>query len=212
MAEAAVTPVGLDEVDAAAEVIARAFHDDALTVHLYPSERERSRLAPPMFQALVRYDCLFGQVDRLAGCAAVATWAGPGEAGETPERLREAGFDELPEDVPLDRLDAFFGAVGQAHQRVAPEPHWHLRLLGVDPAHQGSGLGAVLLRHGLDRADASGRSCYLETFNERSVAFYVRHGFDLVVEDVEPATGIRYWCFHRTPPKRPSRAQTISGS
>ena len=199
MAGSRVIAVGLDEVDAAAGVIARAFHDDALTVHLYPDERQRSRLAPLMFRALVRYDCLFGQVDRLTGYAAVATWVRPGAAGETPERLRQAGFDGLPADVPLDRLGAFFEAVGQAHESAVPEPHWYLRLLGVDPGNQGGGLGSVLLRHGLDRADADGRSCYLETFGERTVPFYLRNGFDLVAEAVEPNSGIRYWCFHRAP-------------
>jgi GNAT superfamily N-acetyltransferase len=199
VAEAMVTQLGRDEVGVAADLIARAFHDDALTVHLYPDERARSRLAPLMFRALVRYDCLFGQVDRLAGWEAVAAWVRPGGAGESPERLKEAGFDELPEDIPLDRLDAFFGVVGQAHERAAPGPHWYLRLLGVDPDHQGGGLGSALLRHGLERSDADGRSCYLETFSERTVPFYLRHGFDLVAEDVEPATGIRYWCFRRSP-------------
>ena len=54
-----------EDVSTAGTDIARAFHDDALTVHLYPDERERARLAPLMFEALVRYDCLFGLVDHL---------------------------------------------------------------------------------------------------------------------------------------------------
>ena len=56
-----------DDVGSASAVISRAFHDGPLTVFLYPDEQERRRLAPVMFGALVRYDCLFGQVDHLTG-------------------------------------------------------------------------------------------------------------------------------------------------
>ena len=181
----------------ASAVIARAFHDDPLTVHLYPDEQQRVRLNAVMFEALVRYDCLFGQVDHLSGFTAVATWVRPGEMAETAERLVAAGFDDLPAEVPLARLEAFFSTIAPAHRRAAPEPHWYLRLLGVDPAHQGQGLGSILLTHGLRRADETGQPCYLETFAERNVPFYLRHGFELVVDETEPSSGIRTWGFYR---------------
>ena len=155
------------------------------------------RLAPVMFEALVRYDCLFGQVDHLPGFTAVATWMRPGETAETSERLTAAGFGDLPAEVPLARLDAFFSTIGPAHERAAPEPHWYLRLLGVDPAHQGQGVGSILLEHGLRRADETGQPCYLETFAGRNVPLYLRHGFELVVDETEPSSGIRTWGFYR---------------
>lgn len=76
---------------------------------------------------------------------------------------------------------------GRLARRAVPEPHWYLRLLGVDPAH------------GLGRADAEGRPCFLETFAERTVPFHLGDGFELVVEDVEPTSGIRYQGFSRAP-------------
>lgn len=66
-----------EDVGQASGVIACAFHADALTVHLYPDDETRGRLAPLMFEALVRYDHLFGQVDYLPGVTAVATWLRP---------------------------------------------------------------------------------------------------------------------------------------
>jgi GNAT superfamily N-acetyltransferase len=196
-----VVALGAGELEEAAGVLARAFHDDPLTGHLFPDGGARARLAPLMFTALARYDYLFGQVDRLAaGFSAVATWLRPGERAETPERLAEAGFDDLSAQVgeePLERLAAFYGAVENAHERATPLPHWYLRLLGVEPGHQGRGLGSTLLTHGLARADATGHACFLETFQERNVRFYLRHGFDLVVDELEPETGIRIWGFLR---------------
>jgi GNAT superfamily N-acetyltransferase len=182
-----------DEVRRAASVIARAFHDDPLNVYLYPDDRERTRLAPQMFEALVRYDHLFGRVDRLLDFVAVATWQLPGETTETQERLAQAGFDDLPDEVPLERLGAVFDVITAAIERIAPEPHWHLRLLAVDPGRQSGGLGANLLQDGLRRADASGRPVLLETFAERTVPFYCRNGFEVIVDDVEPTSGLRFW-------------------
>jgi GNAT superfamily N-acetyltransferase len=152
-----------------------------------------------MFEALVRYDCLFGHVDYLDNFSAVATWMPPGAAGETPERLTAAGFGDLPDEVPLDRLDAFFAAIAPLHEQAVSEPHWYLRLLGVDPAQQGGGLGGALLRHGLRRANTEGRPCYLETFNESNLPFYTRHGFEVVADIVEPNSGIRTLAFLHTP-------------
>ena len=188
-----------DSVGSAGAVIARAFNDDPMTVYLFPSEGERSRFAPLMFEALVRYDCLFGHVDYLDGFSAVAMWMPPGETGETPERLAAAGFGDLPDEIPLDRLEASFAALAPLHEQAVPEPHWYLRMLGVDPAQRGGGLGGTLLQHGLCRANAEGRPCYLETFNEANVPFYTHHGFEFVADTVEPNSGIRTLAFLHTP-------------
>jgi GNAT superfamily N-acetyltransferase len=181
------------DVERAAGVIARAFFDDPLNVHLFPDGEVRTRLAPVMFAAYVRLDHLFGCVDCLGDLAAVASWILPGETVETPDRLEAAGFGELPDGVPLRTLDTVFGSIGSAAGQVAPEPHWHLRLLGVEPDLQGTGLGAILVRAGIERAAASGHPVLLETFSERSVRFYLRTGFAALVEDVEPTSGVRFW-------------------
>ena len=199
MGASRVFPLRNEDVERAANVIARAFHEDELTVHIYPDGETRSRLAPLMFEAFVRYDLLFGQVDHLAGFTAVASWMRPGETVETPERLAQAGFDDLPHDVPLAALDAVFGFIGPAIATAAPEPHWHLRLLGVDPGHQQGGLGAAVMGHGLDRAAVSGHPVVLETFAARAVPFYLRNGFEILVDDLEPTSGLRFWALRHSP-------------
>jgi GNAT superfamily N-acetyltransferase len=199
VAASPVMSLRADDVERAAAIIARAFHEDELTVHLYPDDKERRRLAPLMFEAIVRYDQLFGQVDHLPEFTAVASWMRPGETVESPQRLRQAGFDELPDDVPLETLDAVFASIGPAIAKVAPEPHWHLRLLGVEPSHQGGGLGAMVMRHGIERAAATGHSVVLETFAERAVRFYLRNGFEILVDDVDPASDLHFWALRHIP-------------
>jgi hypothetical protein len=52
----------------------------------------------------------------------------------------------------------------------------------------------------LERADVENRECYLETENERNVAFYVKQGFDVIVNGEAAGTGgVRFWSFRRTP-------------
>ena len=58
------------------------------------------------------------------------------------------------------------------------EPHWYLPLIGIDPAHQGKGLGSVLMKHATDICDRDGVLAYLESSNLRNVPLYERHGFE----------------------------------
>jgi hypothetical protein len=51
----------------------------------------------------------------------------------------------------------------------------------------------------VDRADADGLPCYLETAQPDNVAFYEHLGFRRVVEVVGPQSGLRLWTFRRAP-------------
>lgn len=201
-----VLALGEEEIGRAAAVIARAFQDDPLNVYLHPDEVKRARLGRQMFEALVRYDRLFGRVDRLSDFAGVASWQLPGETEETPERLARAGSGDLPAEMPRARSRAVFDRITAEIERIAPGPYWHLRLLAVEPARQSAGLGAILLRHGLRRADASRRPALLETFAERTVPFYLRNGFEVVIDEVEETSGLRFWVLRHV--ARSLRART----
>jgi ribosomal protein S18 acetylase RimI-like enzyme len=65
--------------------------------------------------------------------------------------------------------------MGRYHPR---EPHWYLPLIGVDPACQGGGCGAALMRHALSRCDRDRAPAYLESTNPRNITLYERHGFE----------------------------------
>lgn len=58
-------------------------------------------------------------------------------------------------------------------------PHLYLYQLGVDPSAQGQGVGAALVRHGLELADRERLPAYLETGNERNLPFYRHLGFEV---------------------------------
>jgi GNAT superfamily N-acetyltransferase len=90
--------------------------------------------------------------------------------------------------------------LGAAIERAFPgdEP-WYLEILGVDPAHQGGGLGPRLLAGVLARADREGRACYLETSRPANVGFYGRLGFAVEREVVLVPGGVPFTMMRRPP-------------
>lgn len=60
------------------------------------------------------------------------------------------------------------------------EPHWHLAVIGVDPAHQGQGIGAALLSYALRQIDEQGVPAYVESSNPANISRYRRHGFEVI--------------------------------
>jgi len=63
------------------------------------------------------------------------------------------------------------------HAHPREEPHWYLAIIGVDPARQGYGVGAALLRSRLRRCDQEGLPAYLESSNRENVPLYQHFGF-----------------------------------
>jgi hypothetical protein len=60
-------------------------------------------------------------------------------------------------------------------------------------------LGKRLLAPTLADADARGASCFLETFNPRTLPFYESVGFRAVAQHAEQVTGQAYWIMVRAP-------------
>jgi ribosomal protein S18 acetylase RimI-like enzyme len=88
-------------------------------------------------------------------------------------------------------------------KRIVAGRHWYLNQVGVHPQRRGRGLGRSLLRPVLDAAAADGLPCYLETFAPQNLDFYEGLGFDVVVEEFEPGSGLQFWVCVRRPPSQP---------
>ena len=83
------------------------------------------------------------------------------------------------------------------HHREMPDPHWYVMVLGVAPAFQGQGYARSLMQPLFDRADLEGLPCYLETTQPKNVGLYERFGFRVLVDTVEPESGLHVWTFRR---------------
>lgn len=68
-----------------------------------------------------------------------------------------------------------------------------LRGMAVDPALQGSGIGRVLLRAGIDRARDDGATLVWARARDAALGFYVTEGFDVVGDAfIDEATGLSH--------------------
>ncbi len=95
--------------------------------------------------------------------------------------------DEEPVTVHLGaRRNGAIVAVSSWTQKPFPGTNGgravQLRGMAVDPAMQGRGIGAVLLREGLQRAFAGGADAVWANARDTALDFYVRHGFEIVGE------------------------------
>jgi GNAT superfamily N-acetyltransferase len=161
------------------QVLARAFHDDPVAGWFLPAEGSRHRRLRRFFVAELYHESLrHGAVE--VACAdgrvtGAAVWFPPGaslgtEVSALPGYLRAFGRR-------LVIVSRYQSAAVSTHPR--DEPHWYLAYIGVDPARQGSGVGAALLRSRLRRCDQEGLPAYLESSNLENVPLYQHFGFQV---------------------------------
>ena len=74
-----------------------------------------------------------------------------------------------------------------------PEPLWVLDSIGVDPPARGTGVGALLLKHGLALAREAGQPAFLETSRPYLVPYYTDFGFRVVERGDVPEGGPHVW-------------------
>jgi ribosomal protein S18 acetylase RimI-like enzyme len=200
----AVIPLTPDNAPAAGDVLARAFMDDPLFRWCAPDEGRRTRFLSKCMAAFARYAAPLGESLVSSDGSGAALWLPPSEDGRVRRLpMLRAGIVGAMFSLGLDGSRRFMAAgdeIEAAHTHAMRDrDHWYLMDLGVDPARQSNGIGSALIAHGLARADASGLPCYLETQNERAVAFYERHTF-AVIRDLDlPLGGPRLWTFVREP-------------
>jgi len=181
-----------DDLNAAADLLARAFHDDPMMSWVMPDAARRPQALRHYFAAGLRHAGRHGRVDRAPEGAGAAVWLAPGHPRMTALRMLLSGHAALPLRLGLEgyrRLARLNEYALMLHDRTASAPHWYLYLVGVDPARRRRGIGAGLLRPALARADADRLPCYLETSSEMNIPFYERLGFRVAIRGRVPPDG-----------------------
>ena len=202
---ATVAPVHLspERVGEAAAVLGRAVVDDPLFVYLLPGAEQRVSGVFPMMEMFLRLGLAHGEVwvtpPPIRG---VACWLAPTHPTITAEDRNAAGWSGVGAAwgrEAVDRFQPFIGDRDGAVGSLAPESHWHLAWLGVEPGHQGQDIGSTLVRQMTTRADAEGVACWLFTFAPRNVPIYEHLGFHVTLDTNLPASGLRLWVMAHPP-------------
>lgn len=164
-----------DDAGTALNTILLAFSADPQMRWLWPETDTYLAHAPKFFAAFggnaFKSDTAFYTRD----FSGVSLWLPPGVHADEESliTLFETGVEQ-------SKLPAVMEILEQMDQVQPDEPHWHLPLIGVDPAKQGSGYGSQLLQHTLEEIDRRGEIAYLENSNPVNTPLYERFGFEIV--------------------------------
>jgi GNAT superfamily N-acetyltransferase len=185
------------DIDGLAEVLALAFDNDPVTRWHVPDDARRVPVTQRFFEFALRSTFLpLGAVWTTVDLLGVAAWmpdqatdAQP-DAGEPPDSAIEEIFEKDAWMVDM------ILRVQQEHQPA--ERHHYLQFMGVRPDQQGHGIGAELMKAGLEWCDAESLPAYLDASSPTSRDFYKHHGFS-IVDTFDLPNGPPFWQMCRTP-------------
>jgi len=188
-----------EDVNSLASTLLRAFFNDPVIEWMFPDEVRRSRVGERAYQMFLRRIYLpHDQVYVDDGLQSAALWAPPDrwrvplgvQLRMAPGMVRVFGVRRLPLLVR--------GLTTIEEHHPDDVPHWHLGILGTDPAAQGRGLGSATMAPVVARCDTDAVPAYLESSKHANIAFYRRHGFG-VVNEISLPDGPTIWGMWREP-------------
>jgi GNAT superfamily N-acetyltransferase len=163
------------DVERCLAVLTLAFGADPPCRWAWPDPQQYLQAFPAFARAFGGAAIDHGTAYCYKGFSGVALWLPPGAAPD-----EESLVKVIEETVADGRKGAVFSLFEQMDAAHPLEAHWHLPLVGVDPGHQGKGIGSALLSLVLTECDSQNVSAYLEATSHRNISLYQRHGFKAV--------------------------------
>jgi GNAT superfamily N-acetyltransferase len=191
-----------EQIKLAAEVMSRAFQQEPFTVYTIPDIQERREKNHHVFEFVLQYGSLFGEVyitsQNLEG---IAIWLPFWEAEMKARRIIKAGFNtyyKIMGEQYFKRVEILENHIVLLHKKyTAGFSHWYIGPLGVEPEYQGKGYASKLLKPKLTQCEEQSIPCYLETHDKQNVPIYQHLGFDVMEEAIIPGTRIPIWAMLR---------------
>jgi len=185
-----------------AEILSSAFVDDPFYTFVFPDAERRTHLLPWLFDKLLSYANQYGLVLADSNYHGISVWLEPKHTRLLPLGVLRAGLFLFPFKVShleLKRNIMLAQVSNQLHRQAVSTPHFYLEAVGVEPLHQGKGLGRALVQAGISRADELQVPSYLETHNPANLGFYISLGFNIVGSKKPFPSAPQVWGLHREP-------------
>jgi len=177
------------DITPVAEVLGRAYATNPIILATYRGKQMVARRIQVNFEGLFRYGSgrsFIAELDsRVLGGFLMAEWPA-------------CQAMSLKVMLPALRTVGGLGPLkrGMEWQRACKkhdprEPHWHLKMIGVDPDFQGKGIGRRMMDIYCGIIDSDKLEAYHETDRPENIPFYERFGFKVVQEDT--VIGEKQW-------------------
>jgi len=186
-----IVPATSDQMNPAAELLARAFHQDPGALLFYPSEARRAAGLKDGFRTLLRTPGLAVTIGIALGSklpVACAAWLPPRTAAMSLSELVSSLAPLLRSPGAAVRMARAAHSLRRLQASCSPPEAWTLVTIGTDPTIRGRGAGGALLQQGLGEVIPEGSCCYLETLNANNVSWFRRAGFEVVGQIVPPGS------------------------
>lgn len=193
----------MDDLDAAASVLGRAFADYPWTRWTVDPQDHLRRITELQRLALLSLGLPFGCVWVAAVTGeiqSVAVWM-DSEAVVPREVLEEAR--RKAGELEGCRRDYSLAADREVADWRPTERHLYLAVVGTRPEMQRRGLARQVMSPALLLADEEGVPAFVETSSESNVALYSRLGFEVVDHRIISGGGPDVWAMLRRPPGPP---------
>jgi len=168
---------GPQDADRVIDILTLAFAADPPNRWMYPEAAHFLRHFPSFAAALGGAALPNRTALVSADYSGAALWLPP-DVGPDEEALA----DLIAKSVAAAKQSYLMAIIEEMGRYHPNEPHWYLPFIGVDPAQQGKGLGAALLKPVLSKCDEAHLSAYLESTNPKNRTLYERHGFRAIGE------------------------------
>lgn len=187
----------------ATKVLAAAFFNYPMFAFYFPDVKKRTKYLPWYLGNVLNCALRYGAVYTTPDVAGVIFTLPPGHTRISQWEYIQNGFlltslvMGLRDFQQSNFCEEF---VGNIHEELMKNrPHVYLWGLVVDPAQKAKGIGTALLQPVLAKADEQKMPVYLETHDENNVAYYQKHGFNLIRSDRIPKYNLPIWCMVREP-------------
>jgi GNAT superfamily N-acetyltransferase len=187
----------------AVAVVAAAFFNYPMFTFYFPDEKRRVWELPWYMEQVLNCALAYGEVYTNPEGSGVVFTLPPGHTKITQWEYMQHGFALTPMVLGLKdfgRSQESEAFVADTHERLMKDrAHYYLWGLTVDPKVKMQGIGAALLKKVLDIAEAARMPMYLETHDEKNVAYYESKGFKLISAEKFAHFELDIWCMVREP-------------
>ena len=167
--------------DHVVNILSESFADNKSVNYIIKQGEKKAKRIQKLMEYSFEVCFQFGKVflsDDKKGCALIIF---PDKKKTTAKSIQlDAGL--IISSIGLFNVKKTVARESKINRCHPKEMMYYLWYIGVEPAEQGKGIGAKLLKEVIENASSMGRKIYLETSTLKNIPWYKKFGFEIYNE------------------------------